>query len=184
MGADDFTDSSHRAHQGFMKSVHFADMRRWRPFHLFSLFVLIVIVGADLGLLGLVVQLIHRVPAFDKVAHAVLIGTLAWLLNQGLRWRQVNIRQRRWLLGSLIVGVAFTLEECSQAWIPGRSFDLGDLAANWTGVWLAGLLRRRWPDRPDEQPSAISHPPSTLSLISSARPPGHNSQRTLSLIHI
>lgn len=143
-----------------MQAVHRVRMRRWLPFLLFSLFVLIVIVGADLGLLGLVVGLIHRVPAFDKVAHAVLIGTLAWLLNQGLCWRLVTLRQRRWLLGSLIIAVVFTLEECSQAWIPGRSFDLGDLAANWTGVWLVGRLYRRWADRPDHQPSVIHHQPS------------------------
>ena len=37
----------------------------------------------------------------------------------------------------LIVAVVMTIEEISQIWIPSRTFDLGDLAANYVGILLA-----------------------------------------------
>lgn len=113
-------------------------MKRWLLFALYLAFILAVIIGADLGRLGFLVGAVHRVPGFDKIAHALLVGFLAFLLNYSLRGRRLVAAGRHWLLGSLLVGVAITLEECSQAWIPGRTFDLGDLAANWTGIAVAG----------------------------------------------
>lgn len=119
-------------------------MRRWLPFLAYLVFVLVVIVAADFGKLGPVVKWFHSIPFFDKCAHATLIGTLAFLLNFALRGRETEFARQRWLLGSVIVAIAITLEECSQHWIPGRTFDAGDLLANWTGIFVAGWIGRKW----------------------------------------
>jgi polysaccharide biosynthesis protein VpsQ len=46
-------------------------------------------------------------------------------------------------LGCLIIAVAMTIEEFSQIWIPNRTFDLMDLAANYLGISIAGWIRIR-----------------------------------------
>jgi VanZ family protein len=47
------------------------------------------------------------------------------------------------LLGSLVVVILAAAEEVSQLYIPGRSFDLLDLAADALGIWLLGRVPRR-----------------------------------------
>lgn len=117
-------------------------MRRWLPFSLYLAFIVAVIVGADLGRIGFLVRWVHQIPYFDKILHAFFIGLLALLLNIALRWRRVRLAGLAVLVGSLVVGICTTLEECSQIWIPGRTFDWGDLAANWTGVLLASVRKK------------------------------------------
>ena len=72
------------------------------------------------------------------LGHFTLIGTLAFLLNQGLGWRKLGPL----MLGGVIIGVAMTCEEFSQQRIPGRSFDYGDMAANLAGVAVADGISR------------------------------------------
>ena len=47
------------------------------------------------------------------------------------------------LLGSVAVLILAAAEEVSQLYIPGRSFDLFDLAADALGIWFLGRLPRR-----------------------------------------
>jgi len=46
-------------------------------------------------------------------------------------------------LGSLIILIFATLEECSQYYIPSRTFDLWDLGADFVGVVLFSIWRKR-----------------------------------------
>ena len=79
-------------------------------------------------------------PYADKLAHFLLIGSATFLLNLSLQNRTIAWLGRKWLLGSLIVFILITLEEFSQRFIPGRSFDLLDLTANCAGIFCFGLL--------------------------------------------
>lgn len=112
--------------------------QRWLPFGIFLGLVAGVIVGADRGTLHAMLGWVNSYPYFDKVGHVVLIGTLAFLLDHALVGRTVWRLQ----LGGLLVAAAMTLEEISQAWMPTRTFDLVDLAANYTGVLLAEIAWR------------------------------------------
>jgi VanZ family protein len=46
------------------------------------------------------------------------------------------------LVGTIIVLFVVTIEEVSQIFIRGRSFDLGDLAADFLGIIAFGELAR------------------------------------------
>lgn len=69
----------------------------------------------------------------DKLAHLcsfALVGGLWFHLFAGFLWRPAG----------LAYGVAL---EVGQAWVPGRSFDYLDLAANLTGIALAWIWVQR-----------------------------------------
>jgi polysaccharide biosynthesis protein VpsQ len=112
---------------------------KWVPFSLCLIFVTGIIAANDLGRLKGFFNWVGSQPFGDKLGHLILIGTLTFLLNHALNGRMVQIGRAKILLGCAIVGVAITVEEFSQIWIPSRSFDLVDLAANYLGIGLAGL---------------------------------------------
>ena len=111
------------------------------------MFISAVIFCADRHWLTPVYRFITAYPGSDKVGHFVLIGGMAFLLNLSLDLRAVRLVGWGWLLGGVLVGVVCTLEEISQIWIPGRTFDLLDLAGDYAGIvffgWLAKVMARR-----------------------------------------
>lgn len=120
---------------------------RWALAIGWLVFISAVIFCADRSLLRPVFSFIVAHPGSDKVGHFILIGSMAFLLNLALGLREVRFLGRGWLLGSVIVGTVFMLEEISQIWIPSRTFDFGDLAGDLAGIlffgWLARLVARR-----------------------------------------
>ena len=120
--------------------------RRWWFFGAWLALVGGIIFLADIGKLSVVMDFLKVNPGSDKVCHFGLVGTLAFLFNQALGGRKCGPL----MLGSLIVGIVITAEEISQIWVPGRSFDYGDMAANICGCIAADLLAR-WRLRKAEQ---------------------------------
>lgn len=97
-----------------------------------------IVVLANLGGTNEVFGLLTDLPFGDKLGHLVLIGGLAGLAD-------VAANRRNWgrvPLAPLIVAVVALLEELTQLWLPTRSFDLGDLAADVVGIVLFTLLSR------------------------------------------
>jgi len=95
---------------------------------------------------------VGQVPYGDKICHALLYGVMALLLNYGLGFRYIQynhisvgcctITTPFYIqLGSIIVLTFATLEECSQYYIPSRTFDLWDLGADFIGVVLFSIWR-------------------------------------------
>ena len=113
--------------------------KRWFLFAFWLALVGIIIALADLQHLTWVTDMLQRHPGLDKVAHFLLIGILAFLFNQALGHRML----RGMMLGSLAIALILTVEEISQRWIPGRTFDYGDMIANIMGCTAADLLARR-----------------------------------------
>lgn len=113
---------------------------------LFTLFILLIIVLADMGRLGI----LHVLTAhnLDKVGHFVLYGILTLLLDLTLI-RALPTHNPRLVVVSigLILAVAIGAEEFSQRYFPSRTFDLVDLAFSYLGViffsWLALKINRR-----------------------------------------
>lgn len=108
---------------------------------LFALFIVLVIVLADTGNLGIIYQ-ITRLPYADKAGHFLLYGILALLIDLTLfrsvpfqRWKRVAVTS------GLILALLIGLEEFSQQFFSNRSFSLADLAASYLGLisfsWLA-----------------------------------------------
>ena len=108
---------------------------------LFALFIILIIVLADAGKLG-ILAIVYRIPYADKVGHFVLYGILTLLLNLTL-FRSVNdqSRTRVAVISGLILALLIGLEEFSQRNFPNRTFSLGDLTASYMGLiffsWLA-----------------------------------------------
>ncbi len=120
-------------------------MLKWLTI-LFALFIILVIVLADTGHLG-ILSYINRMPHADKVGHFVLYGILALLINltlfRSLPPERSRGSSRKWiaLTSGLILALLIGIEEFSQRYFATRTFSLGDLSASYLGLifftWLA-----------------------------------------------
>ena len=87
-------------------------------------------------------RFIQYLPYGDKVGHFVLMGFLSLMVNLALRARNFQIWKFKYLLGSLIVTAVVLVEEISQIFIRGRTFDLGDLLFGFVGIVIFGEIAR------------------------------------------
>jgi VanZ family protein len=109
----------------------------------FFAFLLWIIVAADGGGPNAILAFVRTVPYGDKMGHAFLFGTLAFLTDAALGRRRVRIAGHKLLLGSLLVlGFAWA-EELTQAFFPTRSLDITDALADLVGVGLAAWISAR-----------------------------------------
>ena len=135
----------------------------------FFIFISYIIFLADTADYNFAFSLVGHIPYGDKIAHTLLYGVMAFLLNYGLGFRYIQYKSisvgccppttptlnTKYLiiwsnikrcckgttpykfhikLGSILVFTFATLEEFSQYFIPSRTFDFGDLLANFIGV--------------------------------------------------
>jgi polysaccharide biosynthesis protein VpsQ len=107
----------------------------------FILFILLIIILADTGNLG-ILAFIYRIPFADKVGHFILYGILTLLINLTL-FRSMPHQKRVKLaaISGLILIALIGIEELSQRSFSNRTFSLEDLSASYLGVvffsWLA-----------------------------------------------
>jgi len=85
---------------------------------------------------------VGNVPYGDKLGHFLLMGGFSFLLNMVLSARKFRVWKIEYLAGSVIVLVVVTLEEISQKFVAGRTFDWGDLVFDFLGIFLFGELAR------------------------------------------
>jgi len=110
---------------------------------LFAVFVLFIIITANLGIAGNIFGRVYNFPNGDKIAHFTLFGMLGLLAGLSFPTRRVYLPGIALLKSSLVLGALITLEEISQIAIANRSFDLIDLAASLSGVLLFGEIGTR-----------------------------------------
>lgn len=89
-----------------------------------------------------VLNFVGNIPYGDKIGHFCLMGIFSLLVNLVLQARTFQIWKLRYLLGSLIVLTIVTLEECSQIFVSGRTFDLSDLVFDYAGIIIFGEIAR------------------------------------------
>ena len=120
----------------------------------FFIFIIFIIFLADTADHNFAFRLIGHIPYGDKSFHALLYGMMALALNYGLNFRQIYLELEALApnktrlkpsvpLGSIIVLIFATIEECTQYYIPSRTFDLGDLLADLVGVILFSFIRSK-----------------------------------------
>ena len=107
--------------------------RRWWPPAAWAAAILILtsIPNPDLGRIGEILP-----PGADKLVHAAMYAVLGWLW-----WRASRAASWRWRAAgrALLAILAFAaLDEWHQRFIPGRSADVLDWAADGVGA-AAGL---------------------------------------------
>jgi len=106
----------------------------------FFLFISYIIFLADTADYNFAFRAIGHIPYGDKIMHALLYGVMAGLLNWGLGYRRFGAMAIAPYVGSVIVLAFAAIEECTQYYIPSRTFDLGDLVADLVGVVFISLL--------------------------------------------
>jgi len=109
----------------------------------FYIFILAgIVVLADVRETQFLFRFIRRLPFGDKLGHFFLMGMFSLMVNLALSAKIVRIWKLNYLLGSLIVLMIVTVEEVSQIFVTGRTFDAGDLVADAAGVFIFGEIAR------------------------------------------
>jgi hypothetical protein len=111
---------------------------------LFALFIGSVVYAADMGIGQRYFDYVRSFPLGDKISHFLLMGTMSALANLAARGRRVRCGPLAFGLGTLIVAAIVLAEEISQIWIPGRTFDLFDLAADFLGIACGEFIATRY----------------------------------------
>ena len=113
-------------------------------FVLFAAFIAWAIYMANTGQPNIFIDFVKHTPYGDKVGHFFLMGILALLANLALGYRRLSLGRVSLWLGSLLVLAFVVTEELTQIYIPRRTFDLGDLAADFIGIALFSWLGYRF----------------------------------------
>ncbi len=87
------------------------------------------------------VPVLSAIPNFDKLVHAVLYAVEAFFLYFSVRWpgAPTGLSAVRVLAIVGALAVWGTADEIHQAWIPGRSMEAEDAAADTGGALLGAL---------------------------------------------
>lgn len=117
--------------------------KRYLPPIIFFLFIILLIVLADLDRKNLIIEMGRSIPWGDKIGHFILFGTLALLLNMAVRFRQIKIYHRRFHLGSVLVFIFAIVEEFSQLAFSTRTFDVIDMLFDLFGIGLLSSVAFR-----------------------------------------
>jgi hypothetical protein len=110
-------------------------------FLVFCSFLALIVYSADIGEARYWGWLKH-IPMGDKFGHGSLMFMLSTLANLSLRCQPLRTGRSAILMGSVIVTIVVLCEELSQVWIPGRAFDLFDIAADLVGIGGGDLTAR------------------------------------------
>lgn len=101
---------------------------------IYILILAAIIFVADRNSTKYLLNFIGNIPYGDKLGHFFLMGFFSFFLNLSLSCRKIW----RILWGSLIVAIVVTVEEISQLFIRGRTFDWTDLIADFLGIFIMG----------------------------------------------
>jgi VanZ family protein len=87
------------------------------------------------------VPILSGIPNFDKVVHFALYAVESLLLYFAIRWPgRPGFSLLRVLVLTGALAAWGTVDEVHQTWIPGRSCDADDAAADTTGAAVGALV--------------------------------------------
>ncbi len=107
-----------------------------------SFLSIITIVGLETQVGLFIKDTIASIPYCDKIVHFGMMITMSFLLYHATQQRKVNILGQNLLFGSLLLAIGISIEECSQAFIPSRNFEIMDMVCNYAGIYMGSLLPR------------------------------------------
>ena len=105
----------------------------------FGLFVIAVVISANLGYGESFWPFIYNTRHADKLGHIGLFGTLGFLCNLAFPSRRFGYSPFLVTTTTLVLLALISLEEISQAFIPARSCDLYDWLADLIGLAIGQL---------------------------------------------
>lgn len=89
---------------------------------------------------------IAQFPYYDTILHFLLLGIAAFLSHQALRKRKFDILNMPVPLAPLIVFIVCIIDEIIQSFVPYRSADITDLAADILGIIIFTWLAEKFPE--------------------------------------
>lgn len=92
-----------------------------------------IVTAANLGQKSLL-RWVDYVPLRDKAMHFLLLGGACLVVNAMLSGRKLTVGRFSLYLGTAVVFLLATCEECTQIWMPYRTFSWADMTANWLGI--------------------------------------------------
>ena len=105
----------------------------------FGLFVIAVVISANLGYGKSFWPFIYNTRHADKLGHIGLFGTLGFLCNLAFPNFRIRHLPRYITAITFVLLILVSLEEISQALIPNRHCDLFDWLADLTGLAIGQL---------------------------------------------
>lgn len=104
---------------------------------IFFVFILWVIYLANTGGNNVFFDIVRSIPYGDKLGHMCIFGFLTLVTVIGSKFRSFTHGSFNLYYGALLVGLFVVGEELTQAFIPSRTFDFVDLAADFVGIVIA-----------------------------------------------
>jgi len=106
---------------------------------LFSLFILTIVLLADLGMLPGLLHSIYDFPSGDKAGHLILFGLLNYFVTSTVLRSQLNRTPGKLAVTTgLILGLLIAIEESSQKYFSTHTSNVVDLIASILGVIIGG----------------------------------------------
>ena len=117
-----------------------------------------IVVSADIGLLSPLSGWLHGVPYRDKVCHFVFVGILSFLACMALSHAHGS-RRRKVVVVCTILTIALltSLEEFSQHLFVTRQFSQLDMLCNIAGTLIFGSLALLFPISKTASTGCVSH---------------------------
>ncbi len=103
----------------------------------FFILILWIIYLANSGGSNILFDTVKSIPNGDKIGHICIFGILTFMTIAALKFHVIKLWKLKIYNGALLVTTFVIGEEFSQAFIPSRTFDLIDLAADLVGITIA-----------------------------------------------
>lgn len=89
-----------------------------------------------------------RIPHFDKIIHAYLYGQWFWFIFKSISIPNKAINYPKVLFfGGLCLLYGFIIELIQHNFVSNRSFEFGDLVANFLGLFITFCIVAIWPKK-------------------------------------
>jgi polysaccharide biosynthesis protein VpsQ len=115
-------------------------MKHWYLFSAYTAFIVLVIIGAYIGMIPTEIGVI---PMYDSIGHFFLYGIWFYLLHKAFQKRMVVILNFSIPLTLLILFPVVALEEFAQKFASTRTFGLTDLLWGFAGMCLFWFISRK-----------------------------------------
>jgi VanZ family protein len=110
----------------------------------FTLFIIGIIVLADMGRLPWFISMFYRFPYGDKAGHFILFGLLNFFITRAaLSSPRFQNRKLVALSVGLVLALFMAAEEWSQHYFSTRTVSIADLLAGYLGIFLGALIALR-----------------------------------------
>ena len=118
---------------------------KWRFLPIFCCFIFIIwiIVQADLGIDNPFVQFVQQIPFGDKIGHICVFASLTFFLNYALSNAFFTLFKVKLLTGSILILSFALIEELTQLFFATRTFDFLDVLSDLVGILLASIFAYR-----------------------------------------